>query len=177
MAHDLEEQLEAAQADAVTMERELAKLRAVVARVADFARGEAEEGARWEDSGERGEIIRASVARNVLGLVDEAASPERDLSPLSGISRNGVRQTWQQVAIDREERLRKLEAAATMLSDLDRNRNGRHEGDVDSGAVSLGNPHLATGQTIGYSLHGRFAYVVPEPRLRGDVEAWKQPRP
>jgi hypothetical protein len=176
MAHDVEEQLEAAKADVVAQERELAKLRAVLARVVDYARDEAEEAAKWEESGERAEIVRGSVARAVLGLVDEAAAPERDLSPLSGISRNGVRQTWQQVAIDREERLRQLEACATMLADLDRNRNGRHEGDVDSGAVSLGNPHLSTGQTIGYSLHGRFAYVVPEPRLRGDVEAWKKPR-
>lgn len=173
-AHDAEEMLEAAKADVVKQEREIAQLRAVVARVADYC------GEILRDAGNAEgvfELGRQATARDIANLVDHAADPVADLSPLSTISVGQRRLTWQQVAIDREERLRKLEALGTMLADLDRNRNGRHEGDVDSGTVSLGNPHLATGQTIGYSIHGRFAYVVPEPRLRGDVEAWKQRRP
>ena len=39
-ARDIEEQLEAAKADAVTMEQEIAHLRAVLGCVVDYARGE-----------------------------------------------------------------------------------------------------------------------------------------
>jgi len=172
-ARDIEEQLEAAQADAITMEREIAKLRAVVARVADAAR----ELREWEGGDEGFQVGTTRAGEQIALIVDGAADPKTDLSPLSTLTVNGKRLTWQEVAIDREERLRKLQPALTMLADLDRSRQGRHEGDVEGGAVSLGNPHLSTGQTIGYSIGGSFAYVVPEPRLRGDVEAWKVRRP
>lgn len=99
-----------------------------------------------------------------------------DLSNIS-ITVDGelVQQTWQQLyEREKTERLR-LEGYARMLSDLDRNEHGRHEGDVDGQSPSLGNPHLRTGDVIGYSLGGSWKYVVPEPRLRGNLDAWKVP--
>lgn len=171
--HDAEEMLEVAKADAAQLERENRRLRAVLARIGDHAREVPE--ATVDDTDYH--FGRGRLAAELLALVDEAAGDSDDLSPLSTLYVGGLRQTWQQVAIDREERLRELEPVLTMLSDLDRSRQGRHEGDVEGGAVSLGNPHLSTGQTIGYSIGGSFAYVVPEPRLRGDVAAWKQRRP
>lgn len=69
-----------------------------------------------------------------------------------------------------------LQGYRTLLADLDRNASGRHEGDYDSyatdnGGISAGNPHLTTGQIIGYDIGGR-EYVVPEPRERGTLSAW-----
>lgn len=97
----------------------------------------------------------------------------RALSDLSDTTINGVRQTWQQL-YEREhaERL-ELQGYRTMLADLSRNEHGRHEGDIDGSMPSKGNPHLRTGDVIGYSLGGSWKYVVPEPRLRGDLGAWR----
>lgn len=95
---------------------------------------------------------------------------------LSNVSINGVRQTWQQMYEREHEAHVALQGYRTMLSDLDRNASGRHEGDYDSyatgnGGISSGNPHLTTGQVIGYDIGGR-EYVVPEPRDRGTLAAW-----
>lgn len=95
------------------------------------------------------------------------------MSDLSNISIDGERQTWRQLYEREHEKVLDLEGYQIMLSDLDRNENGRHEGDVDGGAPSQGNPHLTTGQVLGYSIHGRWKYVVPEPRRRGDLDAWR----
>lgn len=64
------------------------------------------------------------------------------------------------------EQLHRLQAAAVLLSDMDRCEHGRHLGDVCGGASgcngpSRGNSFLTTGQRIGTSLHGG-AYVVPD---------------
>ena len=99
------------------------------------------------------------------------------LGLLSNISINAEQQTWKQL-YEREHAARlELDGYQIMLSDLDRNKHGRHQGDRDSfdpAGISQGNPHLKTGDVIGYSLHGTWKYVVPEPRLRGDLSAWRQ---
>jgi hypothetical protein len=61
-----------------------------------------------------------------------------------------------------------------MVSDLDRNEHGRHEGDADVGdptGVSQGNPRLHTGDVLGYDIGGR-PYVMPERGKRHDAQAW-----
>lgn len=65
-----------------------------------------------------------------------------------------------------------LQKFARMVSDLDRNENGRHEGDVDGNALSEGNPLLKTGDTLGYGLGGSTRYVMPERGKRHDPDAW-----
>ena len=95
---------------------------------------------------------------------------------LSNVSINGVRQTWEQMYEREHEAHLALQGYRTMLSDMDRNASGRHEGDYDSyatgnGGISAGNPHLTTGQIIGYDIGGR-EYIVPEPRDRGTLSAW-----
>lgn len=98
------------------------------------------------------------------------------MSDLSNVTINDVRQTWQQLYERERERNRELEDCQTLLSDLSRNANGRHEGDSDVGdptGASQGNPHLQTGDVIGYSIHRTWKYVVPEPHLRRDPRAWK----
>ena len=77
------------------------------------------------------------------------------------------------VLVGRSE-LELLRGFRTLVSDLDRNANGRHEGDVDSGdptGVSRGNPSLPTGALIGHGLAGRPIVVPPRSR-RGDPAAW-----
>jgi hypothetical protein len=94
----------------------------------------------------------------------------------SNISVNGVRQTWQQLYEREKARRIALEGYALMLSDLSRNEHGRHQGDVDSfdpTGISQGNPHLRIGDVIGYSLGGSWKYVVPDPLLRGQLDAWR----
>lgn len=89
---------------------------------------------------------------------------------------NGEPQTWKQLYEREHEKRLKLEAYRIMLADLGRNQNGRHEGDgdvYDATGISHGNPHLKTGDVIGYTLGGSWMYVVPYPHLRGDVEAWR----
>lgn len=98
------------------------------------------------------------------------------MSDLSNISINGERQTWQQLYEREKVKRLELEAYQIMLSDLSRNEHGRHEGDgdcYDETGMSQGNPHLKTGDVIGYSLGGSWKYVVPEPRQRHDVKAWR----
>lgn len=171
--HDAEEMLEAAKADVVQLERDLAKVRAVLARTTDLVGAELDELEGLES------LTAAALRSKLVGIrhvLDGAAATEHDLSPLSGLIVNGERLTWREAAIDREARLLALEPVLTMLADLDRNRNGRHEDDPDDGQLSLGNPHLATGQIIGYSLHGTYVYAVPPARRRADPAAWKQRR-
>jgi hypothetical protein len=97
----------------------------------------------------------------------------------SGMIVNGNRLSWRElVAHEREEKYR-LQAAARLLSDLDRSPHGRHEGDAegqDPTGESQGNPCLTTGQIIGYDIGGR-PYVVPEPRERGVIAAWRPTTP
>jgi hypothetical protein len=99
------------------------------------------------------------------------------VSDLSGHWHDGVEQTWKQLYEREHAALLRMQAFPRMLSDLDRNANGRHEGDIDGGVVpggvSAGNPHLTTGDTIGYDIGGN-RYVVPRPDLRGDIEAWRE---
>lgn len=98
------------------------------------------------------------------------------MSDLSNISINGERQTWQQLYERERAKVLELGPYRIMLSDLSRNENGRHEGDGDFGdpsGMSQGNPHLKTGDVIGYSLGGSWKYVVPEPRRRHDLHAWR----
>jgi hypothetical protein len=73
--------------------------------------------------------------------------------------------------------------AYKLLTDLDRCPHGRHEGDVCAGyqpgrpssgcqgGLSLGNPHVQTGQVIGYNLGGR-PYAMPDRGERHDATAW-----
>ncbi|MDG5773930.1 hypothetical protein [Mycolicibacterium fortuitum] len=101
---------------------------------------------------------------------------EESMTDLSNVTIDGERQTWQQLYERERVKVLDLEGYRIMLADLDRNEHGRHEGDgdgYDPSGMSQGNPHLATGQVIGYSLHGSWKYVVPEPRLRGDLAAWR----
>jgi hypothetical protein len=61
-----------------------------------------------------------------------------------------------------------------MIIDLDRNENGRHEGDADVGdptGVSQGNPRLRTCVVLGYDMGGR-PYVMPARGRRHDPTAW-----
>lgn len=84
-----------------------------------------------------------------------------------------VRQTWRELAEEREAEIQRLRKFERMVSDLDRNENGRHEGDADVGApggVSQGN--FTTGQLIGYGLGGSIRYVMPERGKRSDPDAW-----
>lgn len=95
------------------------------------------------------------------------------MSDLSDTTIDGIPQTWQQLYERERTRCVELQSYRVMLSDLDRNEHGRHEGDIDGASPSLGNPHLKTGDVIGYSLGGSWKYVVPESRLRGNLDAWR----
>lgn len=84
--------------------------------------------------------------------------------------------TWREVAETQEEELRLLRAFRSVLLDLDRNENGRHEGDADVGdpsGVSQGNPHLRPGAVIGYTIGGQQRPIVMPARAdRHRPEAW-----
>lgn len=77
------------------------------------------------------------------------------------------------------------QALARIVIDLDRCPHGRHEGDSCvgwtgpglydggcEGGVSLGNPHLKTGDHLGFA-YSATPYVMPEQGHRADPEAWK----
>lgn len=95
------------------------------------------------------------------------------MSDLSNVTIDGEQQTWEQLYHREHAKVIHLQGYRTMLTDLCRNEHGRHEGDIDGAAPSQGNPHLKTGDVIGYSLGGSWKYVVPEPRQRGDLDAWR----
>jgi hypothetical protein len=93
----------------------------------------------------------------------------------------GVRpDTWRQVTETQEDTLRQLMRWCSLMLDMDRNENGRHEGDLDVGdatGVSRGNPHLRPGAVIGYTIGGRQRpIIVPDREHRHRPEAWT-PRP
>jgi len=63
-----------------------------------------------------------------------------------------------------------------IIMDLDRNANGRHKGDADSGdptGVSQGNLILPVGMQIGWTLGG-YSIIVPPRGDRHKPEAWMQ---
>jgi hypothetical protein len=71
----------------------------------------------------------------------------------------------------RSEEYRSLQAAATLLSDLDRSKAGRHKGDAegqDPSGVSQGNPYLKEGQRIGTTISGS-PIVYPSMLQRADL--------
>lgn len=93
----------------------------------------------------------------------------------SNVTLDGVRLTWKENSERLSEQLLKLQPYALMLSDLDRNSNGRHEGDIDGytdSGVSEGNPHLKEGQVIGYNISGH-PYIVPPAGQRGKLDSWR----
>ena len=97
------------------------------------------------------------------------------MSDLSGHRINDIEVTWKELYERERQRVIELERYQIMLSDLDRNEAGRHQGDSDVGdptGISQGNPWLRTGQAIGYTIHGNRKYVVPEPHLRRNLDAW-----
>ena len=106
---------------------------------------------------------------------------DQDVDPdvWSGTSINGVRLTWKELAERNQEEIYRLQKFATIVSDLDRCEHGRHAGDVCSGCngPSRGNPHMAPGQVIGYSLGGGYVIIQPPREKRGDPEAWYRPKP
>lgn len=71
--------------------------------------------------------------------------------------------------------LARLRAFAMIVADLDRNFEGRHQGDVSSGdptGVSQGNPLLGgEGTHIGYTMSGD-RIVVPSRACTHDPAAW-----
>jgi hypothetical protein len=82
--------------------------------------------------------------------------------------------TWRELAERGKAEIERLTAFATILFDLSRNENGRHEGDVDGYGPSLGNPHIKVGQVFGYSIHGHHEYVRPPREQQHDPEAWRR---
>jgi hypothetical protein len=85
--------------------------------------------------------------------------------------------TWQQVAEQQAGELAHLRRFVTLINDLDRNENGRHEGDTDVGdptGISHGNPHLHTGDVLGWNISGQ-PYVMPPRGRRHDPTAWGAP--
>lgn len=98
--------------------------------------------------------------------------------PHCGSSAWETGQSWMEAAdepvlVGRAE-LSTLRAFRRLVSDLDRNSNGRHEGDADSGdptGISQGNPSLPTGALIGHTLNGDWI-VVPPRGDRHDPDAW-----
>jgi len=66
---------------------------------------------------------------------------------------------------------------AAVLADLDRCQHGRHEGDDcgdTCGFRSKGNPHIRTGDVIGYGLRGE-QIVMPSRDDKHDPKAWRRP--
>ncbi len=63
--------------------------------------------------------------------------------------------------------------AYTLLLNLDRCEHGRHSIDYcwNCGSTSVGNPHIQTGQLLGYDYKGDYI-IVPEIDLRQDIKNW-----
>jgi len=66
----------------------------------------------------------------------------------------------------------------SILADLDRCQHGRHQGDACGPAdactgTSAGNPHIRTGQVIGYGLRGD-EIVMPDRDHKHDPAAWRR---
>lgn len=63
-----------------------------------------------------------------------------------------------------------------ILADLDRCVHGRHIGDPcggSCGTVSQGNPHMRTGDVIGYDIRGN-EIVMPDRNGKHKPEAWRK---
>lgn len=78
----------------------------------------------------------------------------------------------------RQETYRNLTGLAQLISDLDRNFEGRHQGDGSYGeesGLSQGNPTLPIGMHIGFTISGNHI-VVPLREFRYDPKAWIQPK-
>lgn len=105
----------------------------------------------------------------------EVLSRQGTVLPDGSVQQN----TWRQVTEMQEEDLRTLRRWRSLLMDLDRNENGRHEGDADVGdpsGVSQGNPHLRPGAVIGYTIGGeQRPIVMPAREDRHRPEAWTPP--
>lgn len=85
------------------------------------------------------------------------------------------RLTWKEVAEEREQQVQRLRGFQAIVADLDRNPNGRHEGDADVDdptGVSQGNPKFTTGDVVGYQLGGK-PYLMPPRGKRSDPQAWR----
>ena len=85
------------------------------------------------------------------------------------------RLTWKEVAEERQQQVQRLEGFRAIVSDLDRNPNGRHEGDADVAdptGYSQGNPKFITGDVVGYQLGGKPIIMPPRER-RSDPQAWR----
>lgn len=81
---------------------------------------------------------------------------------------------WREIAQQYAEENKRLRGFQKIISDLDRNENGRHEGDNDYGdqtGVSRGNPRIWSDRVIGYDIGSR-PYIMPERENRHDPEAW-----
>ena len=86
--------------------------------------------------------------------------------------------TWEELAHQQEKELARLRLFQALILDLDRNPNGRHEGDADVGdptGISQGNPKFRTGEEIGYGLGGQ-PIVMPPRDKRHDPTAWRATR-
>ena len=115
--------------------------------------------------------------RDELQELSEAAGPLVSTTRMT-IDGKPKRLTWQEYCRVLQEDNLRLQKWATMVADLDRSRQGRHEGDVESGAeggVSQGNPHMSTGDVIGYDISGNL-YVVPPVGKRHLIDEWKKQR-
>jgi hypothetical protein len=145
---------------------------------------------RWKDMGpdwcscECGAVLReiaptlAAFPGDVLFRQHLADAVLEQVGERSNVTIGDHRLTWQELADRQQGEIRRLSAFATMISDLDRNEHGRHEGDVDGWTPSEGNPHIRPGEPFGYTIHGARAYVMPVDRaLRGQPEAWLQQVP
>lgn len=73
-----------------------------------------------------------------------------------------------------EEQRRELDSWHGLVYNLDRCIHGRHQADLcyGCGAQNQGNPHITTGQVIGYTVHGHRITVPPEEE-RMNPRAWR----
>jgi len=104
----------------------------------------------------------------------EIIMEEYDPDIYSNVSVGGKPLTWRELCDEQIKEIHKLSHFKRMVTDLDRNENGRHEGDADVGdptGVSQGNPKLKTGDILGYSISGE-PYIMPERGKRYDSKAW-----
>ncbi len=86
--------------------------------------------------------------------------------------------TWKELAQRQQEQINRLRLFQSLVLDLDRNPNGRHEGDADVGSptgISQGNPKLLTGDVVGYGIGGHPILMPPRDK-RHDPTAWRAGR-
>lgn len=85
--------------------------------------------------------------------------------------------TWAEIVEATREEGARLAKWATLVSDLDRSPNGRHEGDAefqDPSGVSQGNPHIQPGEVIGYTISGGEIAMPVNIGDRNDPDKWIQ---